>query len=150
MAFFTIAMLATSLLTGCAQDLSRDQLAQTIGQPHDFPVFGNHAVYMGDEGGYRYVHVRDINGFWNFVGECDFKVPASQWPMEHPMPLTDDAAQWRNVEWMNGDAPQGIGQNAFLSITPASPLGVPAMQPVNPASRPASEMWTPPPPATLP
>src|ERR1700689_4660450 len=138
MALFTFAIVACFLAAGCTQDLSRDQLAQKVGQPSDIHFFGDEAVYMGDQDGYRHVHVRELFGGWNFLGECDYKVPASEWPMEHPMPLTEDASKWQNVSWMNGDAPAGVAQNVFLEITPPFPLGAPKTQPATKPAHPAS------------
>ena len=124
-----LVILASCFVSGCARDISRDQFAQKIGQPGDIQFFGDRAVYMGDQDGYRYVHVRDLFDFWGFMGECDYKVAESEWPMKHPMPLTCDATRWQNVEWMNGDAPAGVPQSAFLRMTPAFPLGAPKTQP---------------------
>jgi hypothetical protein len=120
--------------------------ADTVGKPADVHFFGDHAVYMGDKDGYRYVHVRDIFEFWGFLGECDYLIPENDWPMKHPMPLTTDATLWQDVTWLNGDGPKDIPQDAFLHITPAFPLGAPATQPAlmptptdNFSTRPAPE-----------
>ena len=110
-------------------DTSRQALADRVGQPHDVTFFGDQAVYMGDKDGYRYVHVRNLFGIAQYFGECDYKVPESQWPMQNPMPLTEDASKWQNVSWLNGDAPAGVAQNAFLQITPSFPLGTPQTKP---------------------
>ena len=112
-----------------AMESSRKDLADTVGKPIDIHFFGDQAVYMGDHGGYRYVHLRDMSDFWGFPGECDFRVAQEQWPMEHPMPLTADATKWVDVTWMDSDAPEGVAQNPALHITPTFPLGAPKTQP---------------------
>lgn len=116
---------------GCAQEISSDQLASKIGRPHDVNFFGDQAVYMGDRDGYRYVHLRDMFDFWGFLGECDYKVRESQWPMKNPMRLTGNASKWRDVTWLDGNAPEGVPQNVFLTISPSYPEGTPKTQPAS-------------------
>ena len=101
-------------------------MADTVDKPAEVKFFGDQAVYMGDRDDYRYVHVRDMFDYWGFLGEPVMRIAKSDWPMEHPMPLTMDASRWVDVSWMNGDAPPGVMRNAFLHITPAFPLGAPA------------------------
>ncbi|HET6246463.1 MAG TPA: hypothetical protein VFE47_02100 [Tepidisphaeraceae bacterium] len=125
-----------------ACEMSRKDLADTVGKPADINFFGDQAEYMGDHDGNRYVHVRDMSDFWGFLGECVYTVPAKDWPMAHPMPLTVDATQWQDVTWMGGDGPQGVGQNGFLHITPSFPLGAPKTRPSSyptPTQSPAGE-----------
>ncbi|HWE02385.1 MAG TPA: hypothetical protein VG326_08225 [Tepidisphaeraceae bacterium] len=121
---------------GCTQSISADQLAQKVDKPADVQFFGDRAVYMGDKDGYRYVHVRDLFDKWTWLGECTYKIPDSEWPMQHPMPLTNDAEQWKDVEWLNGDAPPDVAQVSDLYITPAFPEGAPKTQPVTLPSMP--------------
>jgi hypothetical protein len=128
-ALCTFAILASCFAAGCAEDISAKQLAQKVGQPADVPFFGDQAMYMGDSDGYRYVHLRDLFDDHNMIGERDYRVPASQWPMKHPMPLTEDASKWQNVTWMNGDGLPGVEQHPFLHITTTYPLGAPQTQP---------------------
>jgi len=130
MRLFTASTILLSLLAiGCTQEISRDQLAAKVGRPCDVQFFGDHAMYMGDADGYRYVHVHDLFSCLTFLGEREYKIPESQWPMQHPMPLTDNANFWQDVQWMNGDAPPGIPQSVFLTMTPTFPLGAPKTQP---------------------
>jgi hypothetical protein len=71
-----------------------------------------------------------MSRFWGFLGECDYAIPESQWPMEHPMPFTEDATKWRDVTWLDGgDAPVSVAQNPFLFTTPSFPVGAPATKP---------------------
>ncbi|HZK82599.1 MAG TPA: hypothetical protein VFC46_16060 [Humisphaera sp.] len=126
----TLPVLAALLLAaGCTQNLSTDGLADKVGKPADVHFFGDRAVYMGDQDGYRYVHVRDLFDEWTWLGECTYKIPESDWPMEHPMKLTCNAAKWKDVEWLNGDAPPRIRQNVDLYVTPSFPVGAPKTQP---------------------
>jgi hypothetical protein len=136
-----LSCLLVFMAAGCAQNLSADDLARKVGQPSDVPFFGDKAVYMGDKDGYRYVHVRDLFDDWTWLGECTYMVPASDWPMANPMPLTCNASKWRDVEWLNGDGPPKVAQNAFLTIAPTFPVGAPATQPstMSATTLPASE-----------
>ena len=144
---FGSALISSSLLAftgGCTQEISRQQLVDKIGDPHDVAFFGDRAIYKGDKDGYRYVHVRNMFDFWGFLGECDYKIRESEWPMEHPMQLTSKATHWQDVTWMDTDAPAGVRQNELLYLSPSFPIGAPSTQASNsdqttprPASSPA-------------
>lgn len=127
-------VVAAAMTFGCTQDASRQAIVEKVGQPTDVKFFGDQVLYMGDYEGYRYVHVRDMFDTYKNYGECTYRIPQSQWPMTHPMPLTEDPAYWQQVTWMNGDAPPGVSQNIFMNLTPTFPLGAPpASQPTQPA-----------------
>ena len=82
-------------LAGCVQDGSRQQIADDLAKSES-QVFPDQAVWMGDEGGYHYIRVRNI---YSYKGDTDYRVPIEQWHMGNPFPLTDNASQWRNVQW---------------------------------------------------
>lgn len=121
------ALAGLSIFSGCTPEISHQQLADKVGKPDDVQFFANRALYLGDKDGYRYVHVRDLFSCGTFLGEGTYKVPQSQWPMSHPMPLTSNAQLWQDVQWMGGEAPQDVPQSGFLALTPSFPEGAPAM-----------------------
>ena len=110
---------------GCATETSPQRVARKVGQPQQDPFFGNQVLYMGDRDGYRYVHVRSLH---SYLGDRDYKVPAENWNMQHPMRYSTNPLNWRDVTWMNGDAID-FQQNAFLNASPSFPEGAPATQP---------------------
>src|ERR1700733_5946279 len=93
--FVAISLFVGSFLAGCAQESSRDHIVSHLTQS-EAQVFPDHAVWMGDADGYHYIHVRNI---YCMLGDKDYKVPVASWDLPDPFPWTDDASQWRNVQW---------------------------------------------------
>lgn len=123
-----------ALGAGCAQTISREQLASKVEKAGIHP-FSAQFLYVGDDDGYHYVHRRNIYSFGSSlpvwaVGDCDYKIPASDWEIAHSFPRTDNPRWWRNVTWMNGDT-RGIPQNPFMYATPHFPEGAPATRPTS-------------------
>jgi len=109
----------------CAEETSAPDVAAKIAKPADFDFFASQAVYIGDKRDYRYVHVREITSPWGFLGERDYKIPASSDAMRHPMPLTNDASRWENVAWLDADGLPGVTQDPSLHMQPTFPIGAP-------------------------
>ncbi|HEX4792575.1 MAG TPA: hypothetical protein VH370_02225 [Humisphaera sp.] len=82
-------------LSGCVEDGSRQQIADDLSKSES-QVFPDQAVWMGDEGGYHYVRVRSI---YSYCGDTDYRIPVKDWALADPFPRTDNASQWRNVQW---------------------------------------------------
>jgi hypothetical protein len=122
---FALSSLAC-LAGGCTQEASRDEMAGAVGaHSQRGPSFGDQVLYMGDAGGYRYVHLRRL-GAW--TGDREFKVPAAQWAMSQPFPYSENPARWRDVTWMDQDAP-GFPRDPALHARVSFPEGAPRAQP---------------------
>lgn len=91
----TLVIPAILISVGCAENASRQQVLDRLSRSESH-VFPDEAVWMGDAGGYHHIHVRNI---YNYLGDSDYLVPVSRWDLPDPFPLTDDADQWRNVQW---------------------------------------------------
>jgi len=84
-------------LGGCVQDGTRQKVADDLAKSES-QVFPDQAVWMGDEGGYHYVRVRNI---YSYKGDTDYRIPVENWALGNPFHLTDNASQWRNVQWQD-------------------------------------------------
>lgn len=113
--------------SGCAQTISREQLATQVLKAGD-RHFSDQFMYVGDDDGYHYVRRRSINSCLAFLGDSDYRVSTADWAIAHPFPLTGNPRSWRNVTWMDDDT-RGIPQNPFVYATPSFPEGAPATLP---------------------
>jgi len=86
-------------ISGCAQTATRQSLTDHLlhMQHHEFP---DEAVYMGDSEGYHYFKLRSI---YSYLGDRDYKIPASDWNLPRTFALTDDASRWQSVYWVDMD-----------------------------------------------
>ena len=92
--------LSAILLIGCAQQATREQVVDRLIHSES-QVVPDQAVWMGDDGGYHYIRMRNV---YSYTGDQDYLVPVSQWDLPNPFPLTDNADQWRNVRWEDRQA----------------------------------------------
>ena len=97
--FIGLFAMAAMGLVGCVQDGSRQQVADDLAKSES-QVFPDQAVWMGDEGGYHYVRVRNI---YSYKGDTDYRIPVEKWTLGNSFPLTDDASKWRNVQWQDSE-----------------------------------------------
>ena len=139
-----LSPLAAMLLVGCAQVASRDQVVDRLTRSES-QVVPDEAVWMGDSGGYHYIHVRNV---YSYTGDQDYLVPVSQWDLPDSFPLTDDANRWRNVTWEDKDALMR-SRFAYVLVQPLERIDSPSVK--SPQSQPTSEPTTQPnPPASAP
>jgi len=112
--FAVLLSITTLLISGCAQTTSRQSLTDhMLRMQHD--QFPDEAVYMGDADGYHYFKLRSI---YSYLGDRDYKVPASDWNLPATFALTDDASRWQSVYWVDLDVLKR-SRYGYVLLTPS-------------------------------
>jgi hypothetical protein len=133
---FTLVSISIALFSaGCAEETSREHIVSHL-TASESQVFPDHAVWMGDRGGYHYIHVRNI---YCLLGDKDYVVPVATWDLPDPFPFTDDASKWRNVQWEDKDALLR-SRFAYVLLDPREQVASPSVRTDSQPTQPATDI----------